>query len=295
MHGFLNVCKEPGATSHDVVAAIRRLVPGTRVGHAGTLDPAAAGVLPIALGRATRLVDLASAGEKTYFAVARLGVVTDTEDAEGRVLDVRPVPSDLTREELARALGRFVGEIEQRPPAHSALKVGGRRAYELARVGQVPTLRPRRISIYAIDLLFWRPPDVGFVVRCSRGTYVRALARDLGESLGTGAHLGRLVRLAVGPFHIFESRTVEELRQAVAGPGIAVHLLPADFVLSDRPAVVVPAARRDDLASGRQWPARRAGAPPAGPVRVYDDQGAFLGVAEHVAGRWQPRLFVGAH
>lgn len=290
--GFLNVCKEPGFTSQDVVAIVRRLVPGRRVGHAGTLDPAAAGVLPVAVGRATRLADLAGAGRKTYFGVARLGAVTDTDDAEGQVIATTPLPADLSAAAVEAALRRFVGAIEQVPPAYSARKVSGRRAYDLARAGRPVGLAARRVTVYALRLLSWEPPDASFVVHCSRGTYVRALARDLGQALGVGGHLARLVRLAVGPFRIEAARTIAELRAAAAAGRLDAELLPPDVVLLDAPALIARPERAQDLAAGRQWRATVESAP-AGPVRAYLADGTFAGLVERVGGRWQPRLAFG--
>ena len=277
---FLNVCKEPGATSHDVVARARRLFGSRRIGHAGTLDPSAEGVLPLAIGRATRLIDRLAEAEKEYYAEAVLGVRTSTDDGEGEVVERRPVPP-IGADMVDTALAEFHGEIEQRPPAFSALKVGGRRAYDLARSGREVTLAPRRVTIYRIERCFWQPPVLGFSVRCSKGTYVRSLARDLGERLGPGASLRRLVRLRVGPFRLEQAATIADLEADPHG-----WLVPPDLPLLDGPAIVLGPAEREHLRHGRGWPAAARGQA----VRGYTRAGDLAAVLDEAAGRWWPRI-----
>jgi tRNA pseudouridine55 synthase len=246
--GILVVAKPAGPTSHDIVALVRRLSGARRVGHGGTLDPFASGVLPIFLGSATRMVEYHLADEKAYRAVACLGARSTTDDVEGELTE-SPAPLP-TREQVESALPGFLGRIVQRPPAYSAVKIGGRRAYELARRGEKPELHDREVEIRDLRLVGWAgDPERGqatLEVRCSAGTYVRSLARDLGERLGCGAYLGALVRTTSGPFRIEDGLDIDELRRALADGDVARHLLPPDAGLEVYPAVTLPA---EDLAA----------------------------------------------
>jgi tRNA pseudouridine55 synthase len=291
--GFLNICKPRGYTSHDVVAVVRRSIGVRRVGHAGTLDPAAEGVLPICVGRATRLVDRLADADKGYYAEIVLGAATQTDDAEGEVVATAPVP-DLDDDALDAALGPFRGTILQRPPAFSAVKVGGRRAYDLARRGDEPRLRPREVMVHRLTSHWWRPPRLALTIACSKGTYIRAIARDLGEALGCGAHLGRLVRLWVGSFHLADAISLDELGSAARDGRLDRSLLPADAAVADLPAAIVESRRLVDMGHGRAWPLRGT-PPPDALARVYDIGGALLGLAAADRSRrvWQPRLAFG--
>jgi tRNA pseudouridine55 synthase len=290
VHGLLNICKARGFTSHDVVAVVRRTLGTRRVGHAGTLDPLAEGVLPVCVGRYTRLVDLIADTEKGYYAEVELGARTTTDDAEGEVVGRRPVPA-LTPDTLETVLATFRGPIEQVPPAFSAIKVAGRRAYDLARRGDAPELVARPVTIHRLSLVDWLPPRLALLVVCSKGTYVRSLARDIGTALGCGAHLTRLVRLWVGSFGLEEAVSLEEIGAATALGRLDAVLRTADDALAELPALVVPERRLVDLRHGRPWPTHVRGAP-EGPTRVYDTGGRLLGLAEHDRRRgvWQPRL-----
>jgi tRNA pseudouridine55 synthase len=281
--GFVNLCKPAGPTSHDLVAGVRRVLGTRRVGHAGTLDPLAEGVLPIALGRATRLIDRLADADKEYEAWTLLGLRTSTDDAEGEPLAVAEVP-DFPFEALQRALGSFVGQIEQIPPAYSAVKVAGRRSYDLARHGQQVALQARTVTIERVDLLAWERPLLRFRVRCSKGTYVRALARDLGERLGVGGSLHRLVRLRVGPFSLDRSIGLDEL----ARRRLAV-VSPPDSLLRSCPAIVLDQAQLEHLRHGRGWPAP---APLTGPVeaRAYAADGRFAALLRSEGDSWRPNL-----
>ena len=236
-------------TSHDVVARVRRLTRQRRVGHAGTLDPAASGVLPICLGQATRVVEYLSESGKRYRAAVVLGAVTDTYDAEGEV--IRSAPVHVTREELEAALASFLGTQMQLPPLYSAIKVAGQPLYKLARAGIEVQLQPRPIEIYALDLIDWQPPVLTLDVECSKGTYIRSLAYDLGERLGCGAHLGGLVRLRSGPFTLEESLTLEELAQALEDGTWENYLYAPDEALLDRHAVIVGPATEKRILLGQ--------------------------------------------
>jgi tRNA pseudouridine55 synthase len=232
--GILNVDKPAGPTSHDVVARVRRLVPKMRVGHAGTLDPMATGVLVVCIGKATRLIEYVADADKRYRATIRLGVTTTTWDAEGEVDARRPI-AGLALSTIEATLSRFVGAIEQVPPMYSALKRDGQPLYRLARRGVTVERKARRIEVYAIEVERWRPPDLVVQVHCSKGTYVRALAHDLGQALGVGAHLAALTRTAVGAFTIEDAVDLERLlaqresgvwREHLLDPSVAVRRLP---------------------------------------------------------------------
>jgi tRNA pseudouridine55 synthase len=245
IHGFLNIDKPAGMTSHDVVAQVRRLAKVKRVGHAGTLDPAATGVLVVALGLATRLIEyVQEETSKRYRAVVRLGITTTTEDAEGEVLATAPVPL-LDAAAIAEVLGGFVGEIEQVPPMYSALHHQGRRLHELARAGEVVDLASRPVRVERIDLLAWQNPLLELDIVCGKGTYIRSLARDIGAAIGCGAHVAALRRTAVGSFSIDSAISLEQLAHAAANARLADLLLAPDIAIADWPIVTLdePAAR----------------------------------------------------
>jgi tRNA pseudouridine55 synthase len=208
--GVVVVDKPSGPTSFDVVRRVKGLFKAKRCGHTGTLDPIATGVLPICIGDATRIASFISEGEKEYDGVVRFGQSTDTQDSAGRTLNTRPVDG-LTEERVAEALRGFVGLIEQTPPMYSARKVDGKRLYELARAGEEVEREARQVHIDEARLLFFRSPDAGIFVRCSKGTYLRTLAHDLGEKLGCGAHLRELKRVRVGPFGLEDSVGLDTL------------------------------------------------------------------------------------
>jgi tRNA pseudouridine55 synthase len=215
--GVVVVDKPSGPTSFDVVRRVKGLFKAKRCGHTGTLDPIATGVLPICVGDATRIASFISEGEKEYDGVVRFGQSTDTQDSAGRTLTTRPVEG-LTEERVGEALKGFVGLIEQTPPMYSARKVDGKRLYELARAGEEVEREARQVNIDEARLLFFRSPDAGIFVRCSKGTYLRTLAHDLGEKLGCGAHLRELKRVRVGPFSLEDSVGLDTL-MAVAKEG----------------------------------------------------------------------------
>ncbi|HLY14211.1 MAG TPA: tRNA pseudouridine(55) synthase TruB [Candidatus Limnocylindrales bacterium] len=241
LDGILVVDKPAGPTSHDIVGLVRRLSGMKRVGHGGTLDPFARGVLPIFLGRATRVVEYHLGDRKQYRATVCFGASSTTDDLEGELTPVPRAPSGavLARADVEAALAAFRGPIVQVPPAYSAIKVAGRRAYALARAGQQPELSPRSVEIDRIELLEWddsdpQRPIAVIEVDCSAGTYIRAIARDVGAALGTGAYLGALSRTASGPFRLADAIALDPVRAAVeAGPAaLARLLLPIDAGLS---------------------------------------------------------------
>lgn len=282
--GILNVNKPRGWTSHDVVARVRRLADQKRVGHAGTLDPMAEGVLPVLLGRATRLADFIQAGHKTYRAVVCLGTATDTDDAEGEVVSVAEVPP-LSPARVSDVLGAFEGEILQTPPRYSALKVGGRRAYAVARAGGEVDLAPRRVTIHAIRLLSLAQGELMLEVTCSKGTYVRALARDIATALGTVGHLGALTRTRVGPFSLNESITLEELAER----GADALTLPASRAIPAAPTCSVDPVEIARLANGQAvaGDGQRAEA-----IWVYDPDGRVVCLASSDGMQLRPRLLL---
>jgi tRNA pseudouridine55 synthase len=275
--GILNINKPPGWTSHDVVARVRRLAGEKRVGHAGTLDPLAEGVLPVLLGRATRLADFVQGGRKTYVARIGLGTATSTDDLEGEVIERRAVPPLLDVESV---LDRFRGEQLQTPPAYSAVKIAGQRAYAVARRGGTVTLEARPITVYELRLLTLEPFTLE--VMCSRGTYIRSLARDLAVALGTVGHLEHLVRTRVGPFTLADA-------VALDGLDVAAALLPADAALPDAPAFT---ADGDDLARLMNGQAVAADGLHGDPVRVYDPQGRLVCVGRADGDLLRPRLML---
>ena len=208
--GLLNINKPPGITSRGVVDAVQRLVRPAKVGHAGTLDPLAGGVLVVCLGPATRLIEYVQRMRKRYMATFRLGCSSSSDDIESEVVDLADV-SEPGEEAIVRACRQFVGTIEQRPPAYSAVKVKGKRAYKLARSGEKFTLAARRVSVYRVELVRYDYPELELDIECGAGTYVRSLGRDLAESLGTGAVMSALVRLSVGHFHLDDASTMADL------------------------------------------------------------------------------------
>ncbi len=293
LDGILVVAKPAGPTSHDVVAIVRRLAATRRVGHGGTLDPFASGVLPVFLGRATRVVEYHLADTKAYRATVCFGATSTTDDLEG---ELAPAGSAPDRAAVEAALARFVGVVEQRPPAYSALKVAGRRAYALARAGETVELAPRRVTIHALELVDWdasdptRPVAVVDVV-CSAGTYVRAIARDLGEAVDGAAYLGALVRTASGPFALDAARSLDEIRDAAAaGPAaLAALLLPIDAGLDALPEVTLDSAAVAAISRGQF--VRAAGVEALASearARVRDRAGRLVAIAVARAGRLVP-------
>ncbi|OCR01114.1 tRNA pseudouridine(55) synthase TruB [Oscillatoriales cyanobacterium USR001] len=251
--GFLNLNKPLGMTSHDCVARVRRLLKLKRVGHGGTLDPAATGVLPIALGKATRLLQFLAQG-KAYRGTIRFGLVTATDDLEGEVLNASPVPN-LSLEQVKTALPSFVGKIQQVPPQYSAIHVEGKRLYDLARQGETVVVPARTVEVLSLEVLDWRPgdfPELDLAIACGTGTYIRAIARDLGAMLAVGGTLAALTRTVSSGFHVSESLSFEELEtqlqqgtfQAIAPSAALAHL----------PAIVISAQDAPRWCQGQRLP-----------------------------------------
>lgn len=285
--GFLVVDKPAGLTSHDVVARVRRLAGrAVKVGHAGTLDPAATGVLPVALGSATRLIDQLVDARKGYRGVVRLGVQTTTDDAEGEPVATLPVPA-FTITEIAAVLARFRGDILQQPPAFSALHVAGQRAYALARAGDQVTLTPRLVRIDRLELLDWASPDLTIEVECGKGVYIRALARDIGAALGCGGHMVSLQRTFVGPFRLAQAVPLAMLTDQSC---LLNHLLPPETVLQDWPLVQVDADDANRLRHGMTITATEPDAPHA---RAHDPAGKLIALLKRDGDNWRPVKVLG--
>ena len=270
--GVLNVDKPAGWTSHDVVGKVRRLAGLRQVGHAGTLDPMATGVLVLCLGRATRLLEYITGQPKIYLAEVALGAATDTYDAEGEVTERHAVPA-LSHEQLDRALDAWRGEIMQRPPAYSALKRDGVALYKRARAGEQVEVEPRPVTVYELALLHFDGQAVQLRIRCGAGAYVRSIAHDLGQALGCGGHLSALRRTAVGRFSVESALTLEQLAEAGALPAA---LLPADAAVAHLPELIVSEVEAARLLHGQAIPA--ASPASAGPARAYAADRRFLGI-----------------
>jgi tRNA pseudouridine55 synthase len=296
MHGVLVVAKPTGPTSHDVVALVRRLASTRRIGHGGTLDPFASGVLPLFLGGATRLVEYHLADDKAYRATICFGATSTTDDLDGELTPVEAAPP--SRGEVEAGLSGFLGPQLQQPPVYSAVQVGGRRAYAMARAGEAVDLPPRSVEIHALDLLEWDDTDparpIAIVdVRCSAGTYVRAIARDLGARIGCGAYLGALVRTASGPFTLDRARSLDEIREAAAagGPeGVRALLLPSDTGLD---ALAVVALTEPEIADALQGRFVRPagglrGATEDAPLRLVNEHGVIVGMGRRDGARIAP-------
>ncbi|MGA9525074.1 MAG: tRNA pseudouridine(55) synthase TruB [Myxococcaceae bacterium] len=282
MNGVLVIDKPSGPTSFDVVRTVRALTRVKKVGHTGTLDPLATGVLPICVGDATRIAGFITEGDKAYDAVIRLGVTTDTLDAQGQVQQTRPVPP-LGRELLESALSRFRGTFEQLPPMYSAVKVGGKRLYELARAGEEVERKPRTVTVHALELRDFSADEVRLSVRSSKGFFVRSLAHDLGEALGCGAHLTALRRTQSGPFTLAQAIPLEKLKasfeadRARALAELAPRLVGMNDALVELPAVQVPSTIAERVCHGVPI---EVSAAPAGRVRVLGPGDELLAVAE---------------
>ena len=270
-NGILVIDKSAGWTSQDVAAKLRGVFHERRVGHGGTLDPMATGVLPVFIGRATRAAEFLESAEKEYVAGLRLGVVTDTQDTSGTVLETNSVC--VTRAQLEAALRQFLGPIEQIPPMYSAIKINGQKLYELARRGQEVARRPRSITIHALELLEGEGADWTIRVRCSKGTYVRTLCHDLGRALGCGGCMSSLRRTRAGSFTLAQAVTMQQVLDFAAGQDPQQLLMPVDAVFAAHPPLIVTMGQAAKLKNGAQvkdWQFQ------PGTYRVYAEDGEFL-------------------
>jgi tRNA pseudouridine55 synthase len=294
MDGILDINKPTGMTSHDVVAKVRKLLKQRRVGHAGTLDPAASGVLPICIGQATRVAEYLSESGKAYQATIIFGTVTDTYDSEGTIVRTAST-QDLALSKIESLLPAMLGEQMQVPPRYSAIKLQGQPAYKRARAGEYVAVEARRITIYRLEIIDWQslpPPTLTLAIECSKGTYIRSLAYDLGEQAGCGAYLAGLVRTRSGPFTLSESITLDQLAEAAAQGTAEQFLFSADKPLEHYPALVLDEVMTERVRHGNAF--RIEEEPDAineqGLARVYDDKGQFVAIAEWDEERraWQP-------
>lgn len=289
MDGILNLHKRSGMTSHDVVQAARRILKEKRIGHTGTLDPMATGVLVLCVGKATRIAQYLEAGEKEYHAVMRLGQTTDTLDAEGRVLETRTyVPPD--RAQVVDALKGFTGAIMQQPPAYSALKVGGVPSYKLARQGKAEPLKPRAVTISSIELQSFEDPLLSLAVRCSKGVYIRTLCADLGEVLQAGAHLTKLERTRSGCFTIDHAMSLDRLAELVAAGNLDQALVSMDEALADMPAVTLNEAEAGRIMHGNRVPWQGEPKIIDSLLRIHGPTGGLLALGRPVQGEIRPEL-----
>jgi len=290
IEGILNLCKPKGTTSFSAVAAIRRLSGERKVGHGGTLDPEATGVLPICLGRATRLVEFLSYAGKAYWAEIEFGVSTDTYDAQGAVVATGDA-SVLSSNKVETAIDSFRGIIQQTPPMYSAVKHQGIPLYRLARAGVRVPIKPREVEIYRIDLLQWRSPIAVLEVDCSKGTYIRTLAHELGEKLGCGGHVKNLIRIKSGPFHICNGVTLTQVEAAFREGEWAGIVHPMDVAVLHLPSMTVDDEEELAISNGRLVDRVIEGATAGDYCRVYSSDGRFIAIMSYDEERkgWQPR------
>lgn len=281
MDGLLNIDKPLGLTSHDVVQQVRRLTGVRRVGHAGTLDPLATGVLVLGLGRATRLLEYVVGCAKVYETTVRLGQTTTTYDAEGEIIAERPVAVET--EQLRAALTEFVGDISQIPPQYAAVKIAGTPLYRYARRGETVAVPPRLVSIHALELLGRDGPEITLRVACSSGVYIRSLAHDLGERLGCGGHVIALRRTQVGAFAAADALPLDALHT----DNWRDHLLPPERAVVQLPELALNADQTTDALCGRRL-ARRSADPDAPLVRAHAPDGRLVGVLTAAPDGWQP-------
>lgn len=298
--GIINIYKPIGLTSHDVVARVRRILREKRVGHAGTLDPAAEGVLPVCVGQATRVVEYLSEAHKTYCADVLLGITTDTYDREGLVTQVLDVP-DFSLAEIEQAVSRFRGPIEQVPPIYSALKVAGQPLYKMARAGRGDEieLKARPVEIFKLEVTAWERPWLKLWIECSKGTYIRSLAYDVGAALSCGAFMQHLIRVQTGPFHLADAVSLEELAHAAEHNRelLGEYLQPLDTVLEDWPAWIVDQPTTERIRQGRDIVPEQESGWQLNPQvngqekpfrRVYNSQGELIALLERAGQGWHP-------
>jgi tRNA pseudouridine55 synthase len=294
LDGILNIDKPGGRTSFSIVAEVKRLCHERHVGHAGTLDPLATGVLPILLGKATRVAEYLLDLKKTYLAEVEFGSQTDTGDAEGNVI-FRGDTSPLSRDQIDLVLPEFRGQIRQTPPMFSALKYHGRPLYKYAREGTIIERKDRTVEIYSLELLDWSSPIGAFQISCSHGTYIRTLGEDIGKALGCGAHLKTLVRTEYGPFSVKDAVSLEVLQNAVNQGTVLSLLHPPDSVMQHFPTLKADQALSEDIRHGKSIKYEIIEASAGNHCRAYNLDGSFLGVLRFNSekGEWQPRkIFV---
>ena len=274
MNGIILVDKPCGWTSHDVVGKLRGILHERRIGHSGTLDPMATGLLVVFAGRATRAVEFAEADSKEYIAGLRLGVSTDTQDTTGNVLNTcEALPS---KDELIAAANGFLGEISQIPPMYSAIKMNGKKLYELARRGEIVERSPRKVTISKLELVGEDKSDYILDIHCSKGTYIRTLCSDIGDKLGCGGCMSSLRRVKAGVFSITQAHTMEQIQAAADSGGLDGIIIPVDTLFTDKPKLTVNEFEEKKLRNGNTIKTKSAD----GTYRVYSESGEFLLLAE---------------
>ena len=289
MDGIINIYKEAGFTSHDVIAKLRGMLRTRKIGHTGTLDPDAVGVLPVCVGRATKACDMLTDKSKIYEAVIHLGVTTDTEDSSGKVLSIQDV--NVSEEELREVMLSFIGNYDQIPPMYSAIKINGQKLYDIAREGRVVERQPRPVTIYQLDIISMELPFATFRVSCSKGTYIRSLCRDIGDKLGCGACMEHLTRTKVGEFVIEDALTLSQVQELVDNGCVEEKIKPTDQLFLNYPAVKTekmtahklaingnPISARniqldETLKTDGQW------------VRLYNKEDEFVGIYKYTRER----------
>lgn len=293
INGILNIYKEKGYTSHDVVAKLRGITKQKKIGHTGTLDPDAEGVLPVCLGRATKVCDLLSDKDKVYEAELLLGISTDTQDISGKILEQKSADL-LTEEQVLECILSFIGEYQQLPPMYSALKVNGKKLYELARDGIEVERKRRKVTIFEIQILEVNLPVVRMRVHCSKGTYIRTLCHDIGEKLGIGGCMQLLLRTKVSCFELKESLTLKQVETFVQNGELEQVLMPIDRLFQEKQEIVVKPEFESLVLNGN--PISKKAVEKAGiyedqeSVRVYDKKGRFVGIFEYRAGKQEFRV-----
>lgn len=290
IEGILNINKPKGITSMDVVRQVKRSSRQKRVGHGGTLDPIASGVVPVCIGKATRMMEYLIEGTKEYIGEVELGVETNTYDAAGEVIH-RQGTSSITFDDIEDSLESFNGEIEQTPPMFSALKVNGKRLYDLARSGIEIDRNPRKVNVISISVVDWNPPCITLNVKCGRGFYMRSLAHDLGQTLRCGAHLKELIRTRCGPFNLSNSIEVKDLDDVFSGDSFGEILHALDSVVLNLRALIVSKNIQDMLKNGRRIPLETGMPIPEAyeKFRVYQEDGEFLAIikANPITEHWE--------
>lgn len=279
-NGILNIKKEAGFTSHDVVAKLRGILKQKKIGHTGTLDPDAVGVLPVCLGIGTKLCDMLTDKSKEYRAVLLLGMTTDTQDISGKVLT--KTEADVTEEEVKRAVQSFVGEYAQIPPMYSAIKIEGKKLYELARAGKEVERKARKVQIHEIEIEKIHLPEITIKVNCSKGTYIRTLCHDIGEMLGCGGVMKSLERTRVGEFRIEEAFTLSEVESFAKAGCLEEHILSVEEVFKEYPKITVKRKFQKLIDNGNAFYPHMAAENEkwqfGEQVRVYNEDGRFYGV-----------------
>jgi tRNA pseudouridine55 synthase len=294
LNGVLNIYKEKGYTSHDVVAVVRKLLHIKKVGHTGTLDPQAEGVLPICVGKATKIASHITDQTKAYRAIVKLGITTTTQDATGETIEQKPVHYD--QMEIEKVVESFIGHIQQIPPMYSAIKINGKKLYELARKGETIERSPRDVQIHDINIRQWLPPDeIEMDVVCSKGTYIRTLCEDIGIKLGYGAHMKNLIRTKSGMFQIEHSITLEQLKQLIDRNMLQEAMIPIDKIFMDYKIVNVKENATGALMNGNRIylpgiQKKSDSLEPNDIVKTYDFEGNFIGLHTVVAG--EDKLFL---